>query len=156
MKMLDIEPKKRASYFHGWMVGAVGVATVACLGLVTPALVSTTRADASLKPYSDLATMMDTYDKVANIKDTLDHIDCKSGEPCKPCDAKSSPPCISGGDPQIPGQAAQGGMDSYQIKWGDTLSQLSWSLQVPLDQLVQLNSIADPNLIYAGSMLKLR
>lgn len=42
---------------------------------------------------------------------------------------------------------------AYTIQKGDTLSEISGDIGVPVDTLVKINDIKDPNLIYAGSAL---
>ena len=39
------------------------------------------------------------------------------------------------------------------IKWGDTLSQLALDYDTTVEELVELNNIENPNLIYAGDTL---
>lgn len=41
----------------------------------------------------------------------------------------------------------------YQIQWGDTLSQLSIDHQMHIAEIVQLNNIKNPNLIFANDYL---
>lgn len=43
----------------------------------------------------------------------------------------------------------------HHISWGETLSGISAQYGVSVDKLVAVNSIADPDLIYAGSVLQL-
>lgn len=47
-------------------------------------------------------------------------------------------------------------IDVYDVTWGDTLSGISRLTGVSVDELVQLNHIANPNLIYSGSSIKIR
>ncbi len=42
----------------------------------------------------------------------------------------------------------------YLIVWGDTLSELAVSNNVPMSDLVDLNHIQNPDLIYAGNIMK--
>lgn len=42
----------------------------------------------------------------------------------------------------------------YLIVWGDTLSELAVSNNVPMSDLVDLNHIQNPDLIYAGNTMK--
>lgn len=42
----------------------------------------------------------------------------------------------------------------YLIVWGDTLSELAVSNDVPMSTLVDLNHIKNPDLIYAGDIMK--
>ena len=45
----------------------------------------------------------------------------------------------------------------YEIKWGDTLSEIAEEYQTTVERLVELNSnITDPNLIYAGDYLVIK
>ena len=44
----------------------------------------------------------------------------------------------------------------YDISWGDTLSGISRLTGVSVDELVKLNNISNPNLIYSGSSIKIR
>lgn len=44
-------------------------------------------------------------------------------------------------------------IETYEIEWGDTLSQISVDTGVSIDTLVEVNDIANPDLIYAGSAL---
>ena len=44
----------------------------------------------------------------------------------------------------------------YLIVWGDTLSELAVSNNVPMSDLVDLNHIQNPDLIYAGQKLRLK
>nr|WP_275656870.1 glucosaminidase domain-containing protein [Sporolactobacillus pectinivorans] len=46
--------------------------------------------------------------------------------------------------------------DQYVVKKGDTLSKLAERFGVPLIELQKLNSIKDPNKIYAGQTLKIK
>lgn len=46
-----------------------------------------------------------------------------------------------------------GATNTYQIRWGDTLSALSAATGVSVDKLALQNNIADPDLIYAGDLL---
>lgn len=43
----------------------------------------------------------------------------------------------------------------YIIKWGNTLSQIAHEYGVTVEEIVKLNNIANPNLIYAGSVLRI-
>lgn len=43
----------------------------------------------------------------------------------------------------------------YLIVWGDTLSELAVSNDVPMSTLVNLNHIENPDLIYAGNKMKI-
>ena len=43
----------------------------------------------------------------------------------------------------------------YQVKWGDTLSAISEASHVPLDQILSLNMIPNPNVIYVGQWINL-
>lgn len=43
----------------------------------------------------------------------------------------------------------------YLIVWGDTLSELAVSNNVPMSALVDLNHIENPDLIYAGDTMKI-
>ena len=43
----------------------------------------------------------------------------------------------------------------YLIVWGDTLSELAVSNDVPMSALVDLNHIENPDLIYAGDKMKI-
>jgi LysM repeat protein len=43
---------------------------------------------------------------------------------------------------------------SYKIQAGDTLSKIAAKFGTTVNELVQLNGIKNPNLIYAGSVLK--
>lgn len=47
-------------------------------------------------------------------------------------------------------------IDVYDVNWGDTLSGISRLTGVSVDELAQLNHIANPNLIYSGSSIKIR
>ena len=44
----------------------------------------------------------------------------------------------------------------YTIKRGDTLSQIAKKFKTTVSELVKLNHIKNPNLIYAGDTLKIR
>lgn len=52
------------------------------------------------------------------------------------------------------GAAASGSGNSYVVKSGDTLSVLSRRLGVSLNQLMALNTIKNPNLIYPGQVIQ--
>jgi len=43
----------------------------------------------------------------------------------------------------------------YQIKWGDSLTSISKRFGVSVQSIVDENNIANPNLIYAGSLLRI-
>lgn len=43
----------------------------------------------------------------------------------------------------------------YTIKWGDTLTSIARKYNTTVQELAQLNQIADPNLIYAGDKLRI-
>jgi len=43
----------------------------------------------------------------------------------------------------------------HEIQWGDTLSQISMHYNELMVNLIKLNQIDNPNLIYAGDFLKL-
>ena len=45
--------------------------------------------------------------------------------------------------------------NSYKIQRGDTLSDISRMFNIPIEELIKHNKIADPNLIYAGDTLTL-
>lgn len=47
-------------------------------------------------------------------------------------------------------------VDVYDISWGDTLSGISRLTGTSVDELVKLNDISNPNLIYSGSSIKIR
>lgn len=47
-------------------------------------------------------------------------------------------------------------IDVYDVNWGDTLSGISRLTGVSVDELAELNHIANPNLIYSGSSIKIR
>lgn len=47
-------------------------------------------------------------------------------------------------------------VDVYDISWGDTLSGISRLTGTSVDELVELNHISNPNLIYSGSSIKIR
>ena len=47
-------------------------------------------------------------------------------------------------------------VDVYDISWGDTLSGISRLTGISVDELVKLNDISNPNLIYSGSSIKIR
>ena len=55
-------------------------------------------------------------------------------------------------NPQSPGQSVQN-TTTIIIKWGDTLSQLAIEYNTTVAELVNLNNIKNPNLIYAGETL---
>lgn len=54
----------------------------------------------------------------------------------------------------VPGTGTRGG-DTYLICSGQTLSAIATEVGVGVDELVRLNGITDPNLIYAGAALRL-
>lgn len=43
----------------------------------------------------------------------------------------------------------------YQIKWGDTLTAIARKYNVSIQSIVEENSIKNPNLIYAGNLLRI-
>lgn len=43
----------------------------------------------------------------------------------------------------------------YRIKWGDTLTSIARRYHVSIQSIVEQNNIANPNLIYAGSLLRI-
>ena len=43
----------------------------------------------------------------------------------------------------------------YKIKWGDTLTSIASRFDVSIESIVEENDIANPNLIYAGSILRI-
>ena len=47
------------------------------------------------------------------------------------------------------------GKISYKIKYGDTLSSLAIKYHTSVQNIVKLNNIANPNLIYAGSIIQI-
>lgn len=65
------------------------------------------------------------------------------------------------GDPRYEGHTSPNGAGSYtpgsvhHISWGETLAGISAQYGVSVDKLVAINSIVDPDLIYAGSALQL-
>lgn len=44
----------------------------------------------------------------------------------------------------------------YTIKWGDTLSAIAQKYNTTTDELVKLNNIRNPNLIYAGTKIRIK
>jgi len=57
-------------------------------------------------------------------------------------------------DPKEEGPAKQEGDTIHPVAPGDTLSSISKEYGVSVDQLVKYNEIDDPDLIYAGSALR--
>jgi beta-lactamase class A len=49
--------------------------------------------------------------------------------------------------------SAREGATSYQVQPGDTLSAIALTTGIPIDKLVSLNSLKDPNMIVAGQTL---
>ena len=43
----------------------------------------------------------------------------------------------------------------YQIKWGDTLSELAIRYHSTVEEIAKINNIANPNLIYAGTTIRI-
>lgn len=58
-----------------------------------------------------------------------------------------------GGTSDTDGNSPASRTTTYVIEEGDTLSAISGATGVPLDKLVEANSIQNPNLIYAGAAL---
>ena len=52
-------------------------------------------------------------------------------------------------------ESTQGGVKYYVVQAGDTLSGIALSFGTTVSELVQLNDIANPNLIYPGEVLKI-
>ena len=50
----------------------------------------------------------------------------------------------------------EGNPDTYTIKTGDTLYQIAQNFNMSIDDLIRINNITDPNMIYAGNVLKLK
>lgn len=73
-------------------------------------------------------------------------------------ESKSEPSCD---DPNLPPveddkkNVSRSDDEIYEIIWGDTLSELSLKFGVSVDALANYNQIRDPNLIYAGSALRI-
>lgn len=44
----------------------------------------------------------------------------------------------------------------YMIRWGDTLTKIARQFNTTVDELVRLNNISDPNLIFAGNQLRVK
>ncbi len=44
---------------------------------------------------------------------------------------------------------------TYRVKWGDTLSRIAAQFNVTVNDIVQSNNIADPNLIYVDQLLEI-
>lgn len=55
----------------------------------------------------------------------------------------------------LPARAPAGAPTEYVVKAGDTLGAIADSVPVPLDALMQLNNITDPNQIRVGQVLKI-
>jgi LysM repeat protein len=53
----------------------------------------------------------------------------------------------------LPGGAPPPGGAWYTVRWGDTLSSIAWRHGVSVWAIVQANSLANPNRIYAGQRL---
>ncbi len=56
---------------------------------------------------------------------------------------------------ELPPPATPTPTDTYQVKSGETLSQIAETQHVPLDELMQLNDITDPDSVYRGQVLHL-
>lgn len=72
--------------------------------------------------------------------------------------SEDSPSTTGKGDEGEPGRDEESSADepraeTYEIEWGDTLSQISVDTGVSVDTLAEANDIANPDLIYAGSAL---
>lgn len=65
-----------------------------------------------------------------------------------------SPARSTASTPRTPAQPITG--DTYTIKSGDTLSRIAQRTGMSVQELAQINNIADPNKIYAGRQLMLR
>lgn len=46
--------------------------------------------------------------------------------------------------------------DTWDVEWGDTLSDISRQTGVSVQEIANINEIQNPNLIYAGSSLKIK
>lgn len=57
-------------------------------------------------------------------------------------------------DASVGAAAGSAKIQTYDVQWGDTLSGVSRSTGVSVDDLARENGIADVNLIYAGSSLR--
>ncbi|MCX6048130.1 MAG: LysM peptidoglycan-binding domain-containing protein [Chloroflexi bacterium] len=56
---------------------------------------------------------------------------------------------------ELPPPATPTPADTYQVKSGETLSQIAEAQHVPLDELMRLNDITDPDAVYRGQVLHL-
>ncbi len=56
---------------------------------------------------------------------------------------------------ELPPPATPTPADTYQVKAGETLSQIAEAQHVALDELMQLNDISNPDSVYRGQMLHL-
>lgn len=56
---------------------------------------------------------------------------------------------------ELPPPATPTPADTYQVKSGETLSQIAEAQHVPLDELMQLNDITNPDAVYRGQLLHL-
>ncbi len=52
--------------------------------------------------------------------------------------------------PPLPAQ----GYINYEVKWGDTLESIAYRFGTTVEELVRINNLANPNLIYIGQILK--
>lgn len=75
--------------------------------------------------------------------------------------ASAASSASSGADAAVPSsepapvEPAKPEYTAYQIKKGDTLAGVSAAAHVPMDTLIIINQVRDPNLIYAGATLLL-
>ncbi len=56
---------------------------------------------------------------------------------------------------RIPSGGGSSGGGLYTVQWGDTLSEIALRFGTTVEELQRLNGIADPNLIYAGQVIRL-
>ncbi len=54
----------------------------------------------------------------------------------------------------IPTPAPAQGYINYEVKWGDTLESIAYRFGTTVEELVRINNLANPNLIYIGQILK--
>ena len=97
---------------------------------------------------------------IPDVESQGDYVVSDSGDntPSDKCDCTCDCDCHDGARIQYPDNESSAdevssGYYVYTIVWGDTLCGISNKFGVSVDELVELNHIANPNLIYAGSAL---